>query len=154
MTIAPIQRSYAVPVDPAHAFDIFALAMAQWWPPEYTWAGPSLEWIGLEPRVGGPCFERGPHGFRCDWGRVLLWQPPRRLVLAWQIGPDRVPVPDPERASEVELTFLSEEEGGTRVEFEHRHFSRHGAGADAYRAALDSPEGWSYMLRRYTALLG
>ena len=119
----------------------------------YSWSGSSLEWIGLEPRVGGPCFERGPHGFRCDWGRVLLWQPPRRLVFTWQIGPTRVPQPDPERASEVEVTFHPQE-GGTRVELEHRHVSRHGEGGDAYRAAMGSPEGWSLILERYAALLG
>ena len=138
---------------PQFLFDVFALAMAQWWPPEYTWSGAPLEWIGMEPRVGGPCFERGPHGFRCDWGRVLLWQPPRRLVFTWQIGPTRVPEPDPERSSEVEVTFHPEE-GGTRVELEHRHVSRHGEGGDAYRAAMGSPEGWSLILERYSAPLG
>jgi uncharacterized protein YndB with AHSA1/START domain len=148
-----LRRSVTVPVDPGHAFDVFATAMAQWWPPEYTWAGPTLQWIGLEPRVGGPCFERGPHGFRCDWGRVLLWQPPRRLVLAWQISPSRAPEPDPERASEVEVGFAADGEGGTRVELEHRHISRHGEGSDAYREAMASPHGWSLILERYAALL-
>lgn len=153
MNDEPIVRSVTVPVDPGHAFDVFTGAMAQWWPPEYTWSDAALEWIGLEPRVGGPCFERGPEGFRCDWGRVLLWQPPRRLVFTWQIGPTRVPQPDPERASEVEVGFHAVD-GGTRVELEHRHVARHGEGADAYRAAMAAPEGWQRILERYAALLG
>ena len=60
------------------------------------------------------CFEVGPHGFRCDWGRVLAWQPPRRLVFTWQISPSRVPDPDPDHASEVEVSF-AEEGDDTRV---------------------------------------
>lgn len=154
MPVDPIRLSRAVPVDPAHAFDVFAGAMAQWWPPEYTWAGEALEWIGMEPRVGGPCFERGPHGFRCDFGRVLLWQPPHRLVFTWQIGADRVPVPDPARAGEVEVGFHAAEGGGTRVELEHRGFDRHGEAGAAYREAMASPQGWPLLLERYAALLG
>lgn len=148
-----IVRQLVVPASAEHAFGLFAGGMAAWWPPEYTWGGEVLQWIGVEPRVGGACFERGPEGFRCDWGRVLLWQPPRRLVFTWQIGPDRVPQPDPARASEVEVRFTPAGAAETRVELEHRHLSRHGERGDAYRAALEAPGGWDHLLARYAAAL-
>jgi len=87
----------------------------------------------------------GPHGFSCDWGRVLDCEPPRRLVFTWQISPDRTPQPDPERSSEVEVTF-EETETGARVCVEHRAFERHGEEGEGYRQALDSEHGWPYML--------
>ncbi|HET8655108.1 MAG TPA: SRPBCC family protein [Longimicrobiaceae bacterium] len=148
-----IRRSFSVPVAPDEAFRVFTQDFSRWWPAEYTWSGPVLQWIGLEPHPGGACFERGPHGFRCDFGRVLQWHPSERLVLSWQISPSRTPEPDPERASEIEMCFLAEETQGTRVEFEHRGFSRHGSGAEAYRAAMASAQGWDYILERYRRTL-
>jgi hypothetical protein len=70
-------------------------------------------------------------------------------VLAWQIGPDRIPQPDPSKASEVEVRFHLTGDGGTRVELEHRAFSRHGDAATTYRQAMASPEGWPLILHHY-----
>jgi hypothetical protein len=100
----PIRRSVTVGRPVEQAFAAFA-DLAWWWPREYTWAGNTLEDIGIDPREGGFCFERGPHGFTCHWGRVLVWDPPARLVLAWQVAPDRAPEPNPAKASEVEVRF-------------------------------------------------
>jgi hypothetical protein len=36
-----------------------------------------------------------------------------------------------------------------RVELEHRHFDRHGPGADGVRRGVDSPEGWTYCLELF-----
>ncbi|MEV6373980.1 SRPBCC family protein [Micromonospora musae] len=132
------------------AFAVFAGALTDWWVREYTWSGPeALSELGMEPWAGGMLYEIGPYGFRADWGRVLTWDPPRRLVFTWQIGPDRVPVPDPARASEVEVVFLTEAPEQTRVELEHRHFDRHGEAAEGYRQALTA--GWHELLSRYVA---
>jgi uncharacterized protein YndB with AHSA1/START domain len=100
----PIRLAVTVPVPADEAFSAF-VALRNWWPREYTWAAETLEDIGIEPREGGLCYERGPHGFTCHWGRVLTWEPPTRLVLAWQIAPDRVPEPKPAKTSEVEIGF-------------------------------------------------
>jgi uncharacterized protein YndB with AHSA1/START domain len=139
----------ALPTERAFAFftDHFAL----WWPREYTWGQEVLEDIGLEPREGGLCFERGPDGFRCDWGRVLSWEPPHRLMLAWQISPRREPEPNPAKASTLDITFVADTPARTRVMLEHRDFERHGTGAAEYCAALASPRGWSWILDRYNA---
>ena len=109
----PIRQAVTVPVPVDRAFSAFA-DLARWWPREYTWAADTLEDIGIEPREGGHCFERDPDGFTCHWGRVLTWDPPARLVLVWQIAPDRVPEPNPAKASEVEVRFHPAGTSGTR----------------------------------------
>lgn len=145
-----IRRTFTVEVPVERAFALFTDGLATWWPPEYTWAKDMLEMIGIEPREGGRCFERGPRGFECDWGRVLEWEPPRRFVFSWQISPARVPEPNPDKASEIEVRFEPDDPDTTRVEFEHRDFAKHGEGAAEYRAAMDSAQGWDYILNRYT----
>jgi uncharacterized protein YndB with AHSA1/START domain len=146
-----IRAAVVVPLAPEQAFRLFAPGLASWWPREYTWGQEALETIAIEPHEGGFCYERGPHGFRSDWGRVLAWEPPKRLRFTWQIGPGREPLPDPARASEVQVTFVGEEADATRVELEHREFERHGEGGGGYRAALGSEQGWPYILDRYAA---
>ena len=74
-------------------------------------------------------------------------------MLTWQIAPDRVPQPDPFRASEVEVGFHPTGDG-TRVELEHRAFPRHGDAAITYRQAMASPEGWPFILDRYASGTG
>jgi uncharacterized protein YndB with AHSA1/START domain len=146
--VPPVVHTLEHTAGAERAFAAFA-DLGTWWPPEYSWAGDVLEEIGIEPREGGHCYELGPHGFRCDWGRVTAWEPPRRLVFTWQIGPQREPAPDPARASEVEVRFEA-----TSVTLEHRGFERHGPDHENYRAALASEHGWPYILGRYAASLG
>ena len=146
-----IRRETTVDVSPSRAFALFTEDLGAWWPRDYTWGQQALQRIAIEPRDGGRCFEEGPHGFHSDWGRVLACQPPNRLVLTWQIAPDRVPVPDPDRASEVEVNFSPKGDGGTRVELEHRGFERHGDGGAGYRDGMDSPQGWTLLLERFAA---
>ncbi|WP_319462268.1 SRPBCC family protein [Micromonospora sp. RTP1Z1] len=145
-----LRSSLLAPASAERAFEVFTGALTDWWVREYTWSGPeALAELGIEPRAGGMLYEIGPYGFRGDWGRVLTWDPPRRLVFTWQLGPDRVPVPDPARASEVEVLFAPEGDGLTQVEVEHRHFDRHGTAAEGYREALTA--GWHELLCRYLA---
>jgi uncharacterized protein YndB with AHSA1/START domain len=136
------------------AFALFTQGFGTWWPREYTWAREKLDTIAIEPREGGRCFERGPHGFQADWGRVLTWDPPHRLVFRWQISPGREPVPDPDAASEVEVRFEAEDAQSTRVELEHRGFEKHGEGGAGYAAAMGSERGWPLILDRYASAAG
>ena len=75
------RATVTVPRPPERAFVAFVDGLGDWWPPEYTWAQQKLDAIGIEPREGGLCSERGPHGFRLDWGRVIAWEPPSRLLF-------------------------------------------------------------------------
>jgi uncharacterized protein YndB with AHSA1/START domain len=144
-----VRAEVGVPCSPAEAFALFALRMGSWWPREFTWSQDSLELFGLEPRAGGACFEVGPYGFRCDWGRVLTWSPPQALTLCWQVGPDRAPEPDPSKASEVHVRIEPRDHRGSHVSVEHAGFERHGPGGNDYRAGMQ--KGWAYLLERYAA---
>jgi uncharacterized protein YndB with AHSA1/START domain len=94
----------------------------------------------IEPGVGGRWYEIGEDGSQCDWGRVLSWEPPTRLVAAWQINSDFGF--DPDLVTEVELQFIAEAVGVARVEFEHRKLERMGergaaAGANGSSRQMD-----------------
>ncbi|MGH2429723.1 MAG: SRPBCC family protein [Candidatus Limnocylindria bacterium] len=150
-TVEPIRLGVRVPLPPEAAFRAFTDRFGTWWPREYTWSGDVLESIGMEPRPGGLLYEHGPLGFSSSWGRVTTWEPGSRLVVSWQIAPDRVPEPNPARASEVEIRF-EPDDGGTRIELEHRGFERHGPGGAGYRDALAAEIGWPLILDRYATV--
>ncbi|MFQ3787048.1 SRPBCC family protein [Halomonas sp. A29] len=135
-----------LPLAQNSAFKLFAERLADWWPAEYTWSRSALNTIGIEPWQGGRCTEVGPHGFQVDWGRVLAWEPPERLIISWQIGPNRVPQPDPAHASTVKLGFHENGPRAARLILEHHDFRNHGDGAEEYRDAMASEYGWPYIL--------
>ncbi len=136
---APIERAFAV------------YASQTWAPPEHHMLDADMEAAVLEPRVGGRWYERSVDGRECEWGRVLAWEPPHRMVLTWQIRPDFTPEPDPARASEVEVRFVAESPERTRVDLEHRSLERHGDDWENMRAAVDSDQGWPYELQLFAA---
>jgi uncharacterized protein YndB with AHSA1/START domain len=114
MSIAPLRKSVHIDAPPERAFDIL------------TKAGSC---VVFEPRVGGRWYERAPNGTEVQWGRVLAWEPPERLLLAWQVN--AALAFDPDLETEVEITFTAEG-AGTRVEIEHRNLERLGVGADRF----------------------
>jgi uncharacterized protein YndB with AHSA1/START domain len=148
-----VRHSVMVDAPAERAFSFF-VELAKWWPAKYTWADKDLETIAIEPRAGGLCYERSSGGRQTRWGRVATWDPPHRLVFTWEISPTRAVERDPARASEVEVRFEDQGEGATRVELEHRGFTRHGEGAAGYREAMNSPAGWPYILERYAGAVG
>lgn len=138
MSIAPILRTVRVKAPPAQAFELFATRMADWWPRGRTIGrNPHVE-IVIEPRTEGRWFERDAEGNETQWGKVLAWDPPSRLLLAWQI--DTQWRYDPGLLTEVELTFAAAEGGGTLVTLEHRRLERFGADAVPHSEKLRG--GW------------
>jgi uncharacterized protein YndB with AHSA1/START domain len=77
---------------------------------------------------------------------VLAYEPPWRVVFSWDITLAWKPETDPARCSEVEVSFIAQGPGSTRVELVHRHLERHGEGWEAMRDAVDSPSGWAHGL--------
>ncbi len=61
-------------------------------------------------------------------------------MVALGVSPERKPEP-PDRCSEVEMRLTALDGGRTRLEVEHRQLERHGDGAAALRAGLDSDQG-------------
>ena len=145
MSIAPIVRTVEVKAPPARAFDLFVTRMGQWWPKGKTIGKNPHADIVVEPRAGGGWFERDAAGNETRWGKVLAWQPPARLLLAWQLNCDFGY--DPDLVTEVELTFAPAEGGGTVVRLEHRNLERFGA--DAARHAEKIRGGWPLRLAEF-----
>jgi uncharacterized protein YndB with AHSA1/START domain len=150
-TSIAVHRSITVQAPPERAWTVFTERMGAWWPGDTHHVGDEPGEAMLESREGGRWYERGREtGAECDWGYVIAWDPPRRLVLAWQLDPDFRYDPDPARVTEVEVRFLPEGDA-TRVELTHSGFERHGDASEKIRDAIDSPGGWSDLLALYVA---
>lgn len=142
-----VRRSVRVPLDPARAFALFTDRMQDYWPKDHSIGGSPRAAIVLEPRAGGRWFERGEDGSECAWGRVGEWTPPGRLVLIWQLSAEWTY--DPDLTTPVEIDFVAEAPGRTRVDLAHRHLERYGARAEAMRAAFEGPGAWQSILDSY-----
>jgi len=103
----------------------------------------------LEGRPGGRWYEVGTDAAECEWGKVLLWEPPTRLILAWQV--DANWKYDPTLVTEVEVVFTALEGGGTRVDLEHRNLARFGDQGQRVRDAISSDRGWLGILNSFAA---
>ena len=124
----------------AVAFEVFV--GQEWWPVHtHHLAEPHGREVVLEPFAGGRWYERAADGTETDWGTVLAWQPPYRLLLTWQVGPEWTYEQDPGRGSEIEVTFTPEGPHVTRVDFTHRHLERYGPQAERMRQILDGKGG-------------
>ena len=110
--------------------------------------------IAIEPMVRGRCYSRHEDGAEITWATVLDWNPPHRLLLAWQVTHDFCHQSDLDHASEVDVRFTAVSADLTRVELEHRRLERHGAHAAAMRAILDGTNGWSVVLQGYSSRIG
>ena len=146
-TNLPVRKSITVKAQPARAFEIFTREIDTWWPRSHHIGKSPMRCIKLEEHAGGRCYTEQEDGTECDWGSVLVWDPPRRLVFAWQITHEWGYEPSLERSSEVEITFTPAAGGvGTQVDLVHRFFERHGAGGATMRTSVDAPNGWTGLL--------
>ena len=149
---APVRRSLIVKADPQRSFAAFTANMASWWPPTHTIGGSQKPEVVLEGRVGGRWYERSPEGAECEWGKVLVWEPPARLVMTWNMAA---------AITEVELTFATLGPALTRVAVEHRGWEQLTDEELARDCALEGGylggayrEGWARVLGRFAATLG
>jgi len=146
ITIAPVRKSIRVKATQAHAFDVFTSGLGRWWPRTHTIGKAPLKMAVMEPRLGGRWYELGEDGSQTDVGKVLVWEPPRRFVVSWDINSKWKP--DTTVSSEVEVRFVPDGADATLVELEHRNFERLGAEAGA-SMRRDVDGGWPGMLEHF-----
>jgi uncharacterized protein YndB with AHSA1/START domain len=150
-----VRKSVTVEADQRRAFEGFTTQIGTWWSPAYHVAAADFETAVIEPFEGGRWFERGVDGSEAVWGHVLVWDPPRRVVLAWQMSADWQF--EGTLVTEIDVRFEPASETQTRVELEHRRLERFGARAAEMRAIFDAggvpgaPQGWGGILRAYAA---
>jgi uncharacterized protein YndB with AHSA1/START domain len=147
--MSSVKKSVVVEASREIAFRVFTEKMALWWPAEHHIGKSQMMSIILEPRAGGRWGERCIDGSECTWGRVLAFEAPSRIALAWQLDAKFEFNPDFE--TEVEITFVAEGDKKTRVTLEHKNLERFGAAESAMRDSFDSPDGWSLGLLRFGA---
>ncbi len=135
--------SVAVAVEPASAFAIFTGEIDRWWRrgARFRNAGARRSFIRLEPEVGGRLFESiesGTMAHVVEVGRVLVWDPPRRVTFSWRASNFA-----PHENTEVDVQFVAQRTG-TLVTVTHRGFAalrddhpvRHGLAGSAFCAQM------------------
>jgi uncharacterized protein YndB with AHSA1/START domain len=136
-----VRRSVTVARSQEDAFRIFTEEIATWWPLDTHSIGKDgkpAETAVMEGRVGGTFYERTGSG-KEHWGTIIVWEPPARVVISWELVPDGPP-------TEVDVRF-SPEGDGTRVDLEHRGFERLGERAEEVAAGYGG--GWPVVLGQY-----
>jgi len=157
MTPAPetsIRTEIIVNAGAERAFQLFTEKFDQIKPREHNMLGVDISESVFEPRAGGRVFDRGVDGSECQWGRVLAYEPPTRVVFTWDISPMWQIESDLSMSSEVEVRFIEEGPDKTRVELEHRHLDRHGDGWDGLREGVRGDQGWPLYLQRFADAAG
>ncbi|MCV7399259.1 SRPBCC domain-containing protein [Mycobacterium fragae] len=148
--VVEVVRSLSVPLSQARAFELFTARMTDFWPKEHSIGSSEIAEVVVEPRDGGRWFERGVDGSECPWGRVASWDPPRKVVLLWQIGADWQY--DPDFETEIEVTFTAEDANRTRLDLRHQNLQRYGDNTEQMRAIFDDPAGWAGTLANFADL--
>jgi len=140
LVIEVVRKVVTVDCAVEEAFRVFTADALSWWPVETHSIHETVREIVFEPEVGGEVYEVSTDGDKGHWAAVTAWEPPNRLVLAWNIL-QAEPV-----ATEVEVRFVADGIG-TRVEVEHRGWEALVEGGAEKRASYDT--GWDVVLGKY-----
>src|SRR5579859_420544 len=103
-----VLKSISVKASPERAFQVFTEGIDTWWPRSHHIGASPMKKTIMEECAGGRCYSEQVDGSECDWGRVVVWEPPRRFVLAWLINLQWKPETDLAKTSEVEVRFTAE----------------------------------------------
>ncbi|HEX8642104.1 MAG TPA: SRPBCC family protein [Allosphingosinicella sp.] len=141
---APVRKTFRVKAPQQKAFDTFVAGMGGWWIKSHSLLASPQKDVVIEPRAGGRWYEIGEDGAEKDWGKVIEWEAPCRLLLAWQLDADWNYDPGFQTTVEVRFNAQGDE---TLVEFEHRDLDRFGARAAETAQGLDG--GWDALLDGY-----
>ena len=147
-----VHRQGVVNAPIEQAFAVFTERFGEFRPRAHNLLAVPIAETVFEPRVGGHIYDRGVDGSLCRWARILVYEPPKRLVFTWEIGPTWQLETDPAKTSEVEVNFIAESGERTRVDLEHRQLDRHGPGWQSLADGVEGDAGWPLYLYRYAHL--
>jgi uncharacterized protein YndB with AHSA1/START domain len=146
IAIEPVRKSVRVEAPIARAFEVFTSGLNRWWPPNHGIGKKPIEKVLLEPRLGGRWLEIAEDGTETSVATIIVWEPPHRLVMVWQVNAQWKP--DVTMTSEVEVRFSAEGRSATRVELVHHKFESMGAEAGA-SLRKDVNGGWPGLIERF-----
>jgi len=139
----PLVLRYELACAADHAFDVWTQHLGAWWPKGHSASGDPATRVVLEPGVGGRIYERTSDGREIEWGRITMWDPPRRLHYSWHIASD------PSEATDVELRFVDLAGGRSRLEIVHTGWDRLGADGSSRRDA--NTAGWQALVPAFAS---
>jgi uncharacterized protein YndB with AHSA1/START domain len=145
LAIEVVRKTITVDCAVEEAFRAFTSDAISWWPVETHSIHETVSEIVFEDHAGGEVYEVSSSGEKGHWATVLEWDPPTRLVLAWNI------LRAEDSPTEVEVRFLPDA-AGTRVELEHRGWEELGESGVTKRDNYDS--GWDFVLGKYVDRIG
>jgi hypothetical protein len=131
------------------AFRVFTDGIDKWWNREHHTGSAELDRVVLESGAGGRWYEVGVDASETQWGYVIAWEPPTRVVLAWQLNASFEF--DPEFLTEIEVRFTEAGPDRTQVELEHRNLERYGDARDRIVSAFEAPDGWQGHLNAFAS---
>lgn len=140
-----VRKSLIVNAPQEHVFETFTRNLDTWWPRSHHIGGKEPFTAILEPHPGGRWLERADDGSECQWGHVIAWEPPRRVLLAWDINTDWQYQHG--LGTEVEVQFLREGPEKTRVILEHCKLERYGDKAETMRTMFEGEGAWVMTLQ-------
>ena len=146
LVIEAVRKTITVDCVVEEAFRVFTTDAISWWPLDsHSIHGNDVKEIVFEEREGGEIYEITADGKQGHWASVLVWEPPTRVVLAWNIL-EREASP-----TEVDVRFTAEGKQ-TRVDLEHRGWEMVAEDGAAKRDNYDV--GWDRVLGFYEDRLG
>jgi Activator of Hsp90 ATPase homolog 1-like protein len=144
-----VRHSVTVPISAERAFRLFTEEIGTWWPQDTHKLSEGAITEVFEGREGGRWYELAEDGSECTVATMVVWEPPARFVMAWQLTPQWQFEPDLDRATQVEVTFEPEAGTATRVTLEHRGFESYGEPGENMRKEVGGKEGWLVIIERY-----
>jgi uncharacterized protein YndB with AHSA1/START domain len=142
-----VKKEILVEASQERAFKVFTSGIDRWWPRQHHVGTSPMKRTAIEPHQGGRWYAECQDGSECDTGKVLAWDPPRRVLLAWQLTAQWKF--DPDFITEVEVTFTAKGLKQTLVVLEHRNLERFGADAPALQKSIGKPDGWPGILAMF-----
>jgi len=132
MSGAAVMVAVTVAAPPDRAFALFTEEVDRWWRrgPVYRFR-PGGGRMRFDPGPDGRLVEEYDDGSHFEVGRILAWEPGRRLAFEW-----RNPNFAPGEVTEVEIRFTATE-GGTRVVVRHTGWDRLRRGHPARHGLAD-----------------
>ncbi|HEY7301077.1 MAG TPA: SRPBCC family protein [Xanthobacteraceae bacterium] len=141
-----MRKSIRVNASQAHAFEVFTSGLGRWWPRDHGIGKTPMKGAVMETQLGGRWYELAEDGTQTNVGKIVVWEPPQRFVMTWDINSQWQP--DTTVGSEVEVNFIAEGANATRVELEHRKFEQLGA-EPGEKMRNDVNGGWPRLLERF-----
>lgn len=137
-TLEPITKTMTVARRQEETFQFFTARINDWWPKRtHSLGQDKVARVDFEPRVGGRIFETQHDGTKLQWGKVLVWDAPHRIVYTWHLSKPE------DMGTEVEITFTMLGDDETRVDLIHRNWEKLGDEAEALHGQYDG--GWDHV---------